>query len=159
MTTGKAILTYYIFEGILVGRAGGRSFHIFALSGGGGGSKSPKPGWVAGDVVNNPYLTGLKEEDSKSGHRHGGPLPVGRYKIAKPEPNHEGKGRWASLIPDPHNVMMTRGGFAIHGRGPHGSDGCIVPTNPADFQHLMNALEADGGGVLQVLSSMSGEFA
>ena len=24
--------------------------------------------------------------------------------------------------------MMNRAGFAIHGRGQHGSDGCIVPT-------------------------------
>jgi hypothetical protein len=34
-----------------------------------------------------------------------------------------------------------------------------VPTNPADFQRLMDALEADGGGVLHVLSSMDGDFA
>jgi len=159
MAAGKALLTYYIFEGILVGQAGGKSFHIFALSGGGGGSKSTKPGWVAGGVVNNPYMTGLKERDTKSGHRHGGPLPVGRYTIAKPEANHGGKGRWATLVPDPWNVMMNRAGFAIHGRGQHGSDGCIVPTNPADFQRLMDALEADGGGVLHVLSSMDGDFA
>ena len=37
--------------------------------------------------------------------------------------------------------------------------GCIVPTNPADFQRLMDALEADGGGILQVLSAMTGDFA
>ncbi len=155
----RSSLTYYIFEGVLVGQAGGSSFHIFALSGGGGGSKSTVPGWVAGDVVNNPYMTGLAERDTKSGHRHGGPIPAGLTTIAGPRPTTKGKGRWATLVPDPRNAMMHRSGFAIHGRGKHGSDGCIVPTNPADFQRLMDALEVDGGGDLYVLTTMSGDFA
>ena len=66
---------------------------------------------------------------------------------------------WATLVPDPHNGIMNRAGFAIHGRGQHGSDGCIVPFNPVDFQRLMDALEADGGGVLQVMSAMGSDFA
>jgi hypothetical protein len=155
-----AQLTYYIFEGVLAGSAGGKTIHIFALSGGGGGSKSKKKGWVDPNVVNNPYMTGLKTEDTKSGHQHGGPIPVGSYTIAKPEKNHSGHGRWASLVSGAGNVMGGRSGFAIHGSGPHGSDGCIVPTNPADFHSLMDALEKDGGGTLTVLSAMGGmEFA
>jgi hypothetical protein len=34
----QANLTYYIFEGVLTGTAGGRGFNMSALSGGGGGS-------------------------------------------------------------------------------------------------------------------------
>ena len=37
-----ARLTYYIFEGVLVGTAGGTAIHIFALSGGGGGYNEKK---------------------------------------------------------------------------------------------------------------------
>lgn len=152
-----AELTYYIFEGVLVGTAGEKSFHIFALSGGGGGSKSKQKGWVKSEVVNNPYMTGLETKDTKSGHQHGGPIPVGGYQIEKPEKNHKGHGRWASLTPMSGNKMAGRsGGFAIHGRGQHGSDGCIVPTNPANFHQLMDALEKDGGGTLFVLPAMGG---
>jgi hypothetical protein len=32
---------------------------------------------------------------------------------------------------------MGRDGFYIHGAGPHGSDGCIVPTDKGQFQVLM----------------------
>jgi hypothetical protein len=149
-----AQLTYYIFEGLLVGNAGGKSIHMFALSGGGGGSKSKKQGWIDGQVVNNPYMTGLKTLDSKKGHQHGGPLPAGQYTIQKPEKNHGGHGRWATLAPHSGNAMLGRGGFAIHGSGPHGSDGCIVPTNPGDFTELLDALEKDGGGTLVVAESM-----
>jgi hypothetical protein len=151
MPAGRARLMFSIFHGILLGEAGGRSIFIAAVSGGGGGSKSTRPGWIDLGVVNNPSETSRKEMNKKSGHRHGGPLPAGWYTIARPEANHQGKGRWASLLPFPENVMLGRDGMAIHGRGQHGSDGCIVPTNPADFQLLMDALEADGGGVLQVL--------
>jgi hypothetical protein len=158
MSTGSAQLTYAILEGLLTGRAAGRALHIFALSGGGGGSTSTAEGWVDGRTVNNPYRTGLKTVD-RPRHRHGGPIPVGRYTILRPEPNHHGHGRWATLVPDPGNHMTGRDGFGIHGRGPHGSDGCVVPTNRAVFHLLMDALGEDGGGTLHVVSSMAGEFA
>jgi hypothetical protein len=35
--------------------------------------------------------------------------------------------------------VTDRGGFFIHGRGQHGSDGCIVPME--GFDALMSALE------------------
>jgi hypothetical protein len=59
------------------------------------------------------------------GHVHGGPLPG------------------------------NRSGFFIHGRGRHGSDGCIVPLDPAQFRSLMDDLTKSNGGTLIVAETMS----
>ena len=144
-------LTYYLFEGILVGNVGERRFHIPALSGGGGGStKSP-----AADSTNNPYMTGLKTGETKDGHRHGGAIPVGKYRISPPVHNPH-LGLAAQLTPSGTQPMYGRGGFFIHGRGPHGSDGCIVPLHVGEFKALMGALRASKGGRLHVEDSMEG---
>jgi hypothetical protein len=108
--------------------------------------------------VNNPYLTGLKTVEGPSGHVHGGPIPIGIYTIGKPEHNSHIRGVASRLTPNQYNSMMKRNGFLIHGQGTHGSDGCIVPTNVAEFSSLMHALTKDQGGTLTVLSSMVGEF-
>lgn len=177
MSTQKASLTYYIFEGVLVGTLGGHPFHIFASSGGGGGSKSSDPYWIDDDVVNNSSRMFQKERDlpatgtsppadanggtyhlvhddnGKHWHLHGGPIPVGRYTIDPPAQDDD-LGYCAALIPDSDNHMTGRGGFYFHGRGPHGSDGCIVPDDGQSFQRLMGGLHHDGGGVLHVLRHM-----
>jgi hypothetical protein len=150
--SGKASLTYYLFEGVLVGTANGTSFHISAGSGGRSGSKQATA--VDGSVANNPYQTPRQYPT----HPSGGPLPAGRYRIHKPVPNYKGKGRWATLTLEA-GQSYGRGGFAIHGRGPRGSDGCIVPVNGAEFHRLMDALEADGGGTLFVVDAMGAAFA
>jgi hypothetical protein len=131
-----AQLTYVIFTGRLRGFANGRYFDIHALSGGGGGSTvhSGTPG-----VVNNPYLTGQKTI-YKPRHIHGGAIPPGRYKICRPS-KHAHLGLSARLMPRSGANMMGRGGFYIHGRGRHGSDGCIVPMEK--FSLLMKALAAE----------------
>jgi hypothetical protein len=147
-----ANLTYYIFEGELIGTAANRMWNVTALSGGGGGSRvNPTDG-----NTNNPYAQGVKTEDGRSGHRHGGPIPVGRYRIATPS-RHAHLGLSARLDPyDEHQerAMMGRDGFYIHGRGRHGSDGCIVPME--QFQELMAALTTERGGILFVLEAMGG---
>jgi hypothetical protein len=51
---------------------------------------------------------------------------------------------------------MGRDGFFIHGRGPHGSDGCIVPLDMTQFIDLMNALTKSNGGTLVVAEAMDG---
>jgi hypothetical protein len=71
----------------------------------------------------------------------------------------KGEGQWPREDPDKANHMMDRGGFFIHGRGPHGSDGCIVPLNSAELVDLLRALEKDGGGVLTVLRQMARSIA
>jgi type VI secretion system (T6SS) effector TldE1-like protein len=146
-----AQLTYYLFEGVLVGTADGKQFHISAASGGGGGSTKSAPA----DSTNNPYSTGLKTLEAKKNHVHGGAIPPGKYTIAAPS-QHPHLGRSAQLVPAGSQPMYGRGGFFIHGRGPHGSDGCIVPLHPQQFTQLMQALEHSKGGALRVEEAMGG---
>lgn len=60
----------------------------------------------------------------------GGPIPPGVYWVEKPT-HHPSLGYSARLRPDHATKALlhelNRGGFFIHGRGPRGSDGCIVP--------------------------------
>ena len=149
-----ANLTYYITEGVLAGTANGHMIHLSALSGGGGGSRV-HPG---NSDTNNPRSQGVKEVDGAH-HIHGGPIPAGRYKVLSPG-HHRKLGLAAQL--DPYDdvqarSMYGRDGFYIHGRGPHGSDGCIVPME--GFAELMAALTRDRGGVLYVLEAMGNSLA
>lgn len=148
-----ANLTYYIWDGVLVGTVNGRLFTIPALSGGGGGSTKNRPT----DAANNPYMEGLKTagKTSTKGHVHGGPIPPGKYTIKKPG-HHKHLGLSAELV-HPHWKPMGRDGFFIHGRGHHGSDGCIVPRDLHQFLDLMSALTQSNGGTLIVQETMSGD--
>ena len=149
---GTAQLTYYIFEGVLAGTIGSDMVHVIAWSGGAGGStKNPTD-----DSANNPYRYALKERDSKKHHVHGGPIPPGKYQILPPA-KHDKLGLSAKLEPS-RTLPNHRGGFYIHGQGPHGSDGCIVPEK-AEFPDLMAKLKASQGGTLFVLEGMDGSFA
>jgi hypothetical protein len=151
---GTAQLTYYIFEGTLAGFIGEEMIHLSAWSGGAGGSTRHD----TDGSVNNPYMYGLKEVDNKKQklHVHGGPIPPGKYRILPPS-QHSKLGLSARLEAD-HPLPNHRGGFFIHGQGPHGSDGCIVPSRQ-DFPGLMEKLKASGGGTLFVLQAMEGAFA
>ncbi len=147
-----ANLTYYIWEGTLTGYVNGRLFHIPALSGGAGGSTKHR----TESAANNPYMEGLKTKGkaSAAGHVHGGPIPPGKYTIRRPG-HHPHLGLSAELV-HPRFKPMGRDGFYIHGRGPHGSDGCIVPPDLVQFNQLMAALAASNGGTLVVEETMSG---
>ena len=147
-----ANLTYYIYEGVLTGFVETRMFHMTALSGGAGGTTQAR----TSSSVNNPYDEGLKTTgDAKSkGHVHGGPIPPGTYSIKKPS-HHPHLGLSARLD-HPGWRPMGRDGFFIHGRGSHGSDGCIVPLVHGQFIELMNALTKSNGGTLVVAETMDG---
>jgi hypothetical protein len=155
---GTAQLTYYIFEGVLVGCIERDLIHISAWSGGGGGSTQHRTDDSANNPymsANNPYMYALKEVDNKAKHIHihGGPIPPGAYRIHSPD-HHPKLGLSAQLqplTPLPNN----RGGFYIHGQGPHGSDGCIVPSKD-DFQGFMEKLKVSKGGKLHVSQAMDG---
>lgn len=147
-----AELTYYIFEGLLVGYVGSAFFHLSAGSGGGSGSRVARTTLVA----NNPYATGVKTAGGAhaKGHEHGGPLPLGTYTI-HPSTKHAKLGRAAYLEPTGKQAMHGRGGFYIHGQGRHGSDGCIVPFEKLTF--LLDSIDKENGGTLHVLET-SGDF-
>jgi hypothetical protein len=61
------------------------------------------------------------------GEVRGGPIPPGRYTL-NPPMRHPRLGPACFLDPDPGNDMRSRDDFWIHGPGPRGSDGCIVPV-------------------------------
>ncbi len=115
--TGTARLTYYIFEGLLVGIVNGKQLSISAYSGGAGGSYDKD---APTQVANNPYSYAVKEQegDKKKGvpHEHGGPTPPRIPQSNSPEHSHK-LGHHARLDPD-EALPNDRGGMAIHGMGP-----------------------------------------
>src|SRR6266508_5860287 len=119
-------LVYNIVEELLTGFIDGTSITAQAVSGGRAGSKMQ--GVVNPLLANSPYATGIK----KKGTMPGGPTIMGKYQLK----THESKQNWIRLVPFAENLMHGRNGFAIHGRGRRGSDGCIVPTDFAVVQHL-----------------------
>jgi hypothetical protein len=130
--------TYNIVEQLLVGRLDGVTLSAHVVSGGRAGSKAH--GAVNPFLANNPYATHIK----KTTHNPGGPLILGEYTMK----THESRNNWIRLIPSSGNYMRGRAGFAIHGRGQRGSDGCIVPTDFAVVQllyKLVAAREKKGG--------------
>jgi hypothetical protein len=131
-------LTYNIVEELLVGNIDGTSISAHVVSGGRAGSKSA--GAVNPFLANNPYATRVKLTKKTPG----GPLILGKYRLK----THESKTNWIRLEPFATNAMAGRAGFAIHGRGPRGSDGCIVPTDFAVvtlLSKLVKRREAAGG--------------
>ena len=112
-----ADLTYNVVEMTLSGEIDGKAFHATAFSGGRAGSKQHKA--VHPILANNPYLTGVKLAKNTPG----GSLPLGSYELK----THEKRKNWIRLNPVAGTSMKGRSGFAIHGRGQRGSDGCIVP--------------------------------
>jgi len=112
-------LVFNIVEQLLVGAIDGVKISANAVAGGRAGSKTP--GAVHYFLANNPYATGVKLTEKNPG----GPLVMGSYRLK----THESHSNWIRLLPDASNAMHGRAGFAIHGRGPRGSDGCIVPTD------------------------------
>jgi len=127
-------LLYNIVDGTLTGRIGDISICVQAGSGGRAGSKTK--GATNFFLANNPYATGVK----KSGAVPGGPLPRARYRLT----THETRKNWIRLTPLQEDAHLLRGrdGFAIHGRGAWGSDGCIVPTDFAAVKLMHGLLTA-----------------
>ena len=114
-------LLYNIVEESLTGSI--NSVSICAQAGSGGRAGSKTKGAVNAFLANNPYATGVK----KNSKHPGGPLPRARYSLS----THEKHPFWIRLTPLAEDGALLRGrdGFAIHGRGPWGSDGCIVPSD------------------------------
>ena len=125
-------LTYNIVEQLLEGVIDGQAIHGRAVSGGRAGTKTPRVENVL--LANNPYLTKVK----KTGANPGGPTVMGKYRLQ----THERRPNWIRLVPYDDNVMFGRDGFAIHGRGPRGSDGCIVPTDFSVVQQVYKLVRA-----------------
>jgi hypothetical protein len=130
--TTNTDLTYNIVEQLLEGEIDGQTVYARAVSGGRAGTKTPGVENVF--LANNPYLTRVK----KKGANPGGPTIMGKYRLF----THERKSNWIRLVPYDDTTMFGRDGFAIHGRGPRGSDGCIVPTDFAVVQQVYRLVKA-----------------
>ena len=114
-------MRYFIADGQLVGSIDGQSF--FAEAGSGGRAGSKKKGVLNIGLANNPDATCVRGNDKDPDGF--GPIPEGLYYMK----THEKNVNWIRLNQDPTNNMCGRDGFAIHGRGPTGSHGCIVPND------------------------------
>ena len=146
----KNILKYSIRDEMLYGSVADESFSMKAFSGGGRGSTA---GMELHDLKH--WSTNKKAPPAFTQRSRGGPLPVGMY-LVKYYGFHDHLGRCAILMQtlssllhaDPWSdvgVSVTdRSGFYIHGRGPKGSDGCIVPSKGSDLKSLLDTLEDEG---------------
>ena len=144
------IFTYSIATEMLRGRVGNEEFIVRAWSGGRRGAKGS-----GAESSSASYDVFRKEQHDKG--VHGGPIPPGiylcRYVASHPK-FHECiflEQTLTSLIRVDMNAkirLYDRDGFYIHGRGPHGSDGCIVPDNEAVRFQLNKAVKNSRGTVM-----------
>jgi len=123
-------LLYLIADQLLAGEVEGARFQMRAVSGGRAGTKIE--GAENTGLANNPYLSWVK----KGPNPIGGPLPCGSYTLRL----RASRANWIDLVPENPHLMWSRDGFAIHGRGPRGSDGCIVPMAPGELVRLVAAV-------------------
>jgi hypothetical protein len=153
------MLTYDIANERLSGKIGNKEISIWAKSGGGRGSKV-HPDGKPGQMGLASWNTQRKQNDG-TGIR-GGPLPTGMYIVQKPA-NHPDlklsaylEQTLTSLLYEDRSALLgvsvtKRDGFYIHGRGPKGSDGCIVPMEM--FDELMTLLKANAPLLLKVVNA------
>lgn len=158
-------LKYSIRDECLYGSVNGVSFSMRAYSGGGRGSTK---GVERTDIGH--WSTAKKAPANFDESDRGGPIPVGLY-LATHYGEHQTLGQCAELTQTIVSLLQRdyasatglrvtdRDGFFIHGRGPKGSDGCIVPSKAADLMSLLAAIAAVGGPVILIVHSegMSGE--
>lgn len=124
-------LKYNIVEARLYGKI--ENLNIDAFAGSGGRAMTKTKGAENWLLENNWMMTFAKTSNSNPG----GPLPRGKYIMRI----HESNENWIRLIPMNGTYMGNRDGMAIHGRGPRGSDGCIVPNDFKVVTDLIAVLE------------------
>lgn len=145
------MLIYSIAREWLDGDVEGERFSLRAWSGGGRGRTGP-----GAEHAVASYDVFRRTQHEKI-DVHGGPLPPGLY-VCRYVQNHPHfheciflEQTITALIRVDANAHMRfydRSGFYIHGRGPHGSDGCIVPDSEADRRRLNRAVKDAASAVL-----------
>lgn len=144
------VLTYSIAREWLEGTVGKARFSMRAFSGGGRGRTGSGASHDAGSYD-------VFRKTDHAGGVHGGPLPPGLY-ICRYVAHHHHFGECIFLMQTPTALFTVdakaeirfhdRGGFFIHGRGAHGSDGCIVPESQSERTRLNRAIRDEAGMVL-----------
>lgn len=151
-----AVLKYSIAQELLTGVIGHDAFTLTAYSGGGRGRKGAGAEHSFDSYQTTRQTFGDKHAKS---HVHGGPIPRGFYNcvyVLNDREFHECI-RLDPIVTEDvaydkkHGLHHTRSNFFIHGRGPHGSDGCIVPSSNAERLRLNKAIRYFAGSVLLVV--------
>ncbi|MBV9289969.1 MAG: hypothetical protein JO288_19515 [Hyphomicrobiales bacterium] len=143
-------LTYSIAREFLEGAIGKENFSLRAWAGGGRGRTG-----IGAQRDSGSYDVFRQTKHSKG--IHGGPLPPGLY-ICRYVAHHHHFGECIFLEQTPTALFQIdmkanvrfydRDGFYIHGRGPHGSDGCIVPESNPERIRLNKAVKDATSAVL-----------
>lgn len=151
----QSTINYDVSAAALFGRIGGWEFRADAASGGGRGStnkKVPQQTLKSHLATTRTIKTGAHQYQQR-----GGPLPPGLYlcrylqahttfgeclRLEMSEGAREIRTPFASAP-----IAHGRDGFYIHGRGEMGSDGCIVPMDPAFRRKLNHAVRDFDGQV------------
>lgn len=154
----NAMIYYFIWAEQLVYVEGGNNKSVYAVSGQRRGAylvnedgsldKKTIPIYVSTDSnslsittadgkANPKYDWNVKENPAAG--VSGGPIPPGYYDIGQSQ-TETGFGRFAPLSPlQPCN----RSGLLIHGRGPHGSEGCIVIMRKDELKSILDYCDAN----------------
>jgi hypothetical protein len=169
-----ATLTYNAATGLLTGLVGNQVFNDLADSGGARGHKSTTHAvarrYLHSNSLNESMgrLATTREAYDKKTDRYtqrGGTLPPGHYHCVYLE-NHGSFHRCIRLdqmrdayaIVSPYArqaIFHHRGGFFIHGHGPKGSDGCLVPVSEARRRVLNDAVRDFNGRVILHVTHVS----
>jgi hypothetical protein len=178
-TTATATLTYDATKELLQGTIGKESFSLTAYSGGSRGHSVSANSQVAKQQA-KLYLhvesaspssrfantrtvgEGTKKDPYK---QRGGTLPPGHYSCIY-KANHPPFGECIYLkrqadthfhYPTASGISLDNRGddFYIHGHGPKGSDGCIVPQNNAVRLSLNKAIKNFPGQVILLVKNVA----
>lgn len=169
-----ANLTYDAASEILFGTIGRDTFRMTAYSGGSRGHRAQvKPAlahkylYSDADTLASRLATTSEIKDAKGRYkRRGGTLPPGHY-ACHYLANHHTFGQCIRLFRSadakaihtpfyPHSIPHGRGNdFFIHGSGPKGSDGCIVPAIEAERFRLNRAVKQFPGNVVIEVKNVS----
>jgi hypothetical protein len=171
----RAQLEYDAARELLSGTVGqARAFHVIAYSGGSRGHKprvDPKKAAAylhhqAGTLTGRLATTRQVNATDGKYVQRGGTLPPGHY-TCHYVANHPTFGECIRLLRtadaveirspfSPHPIPHGRGNdFFIHGSGPKGSDGCIVPANNDERLRLNHALKTFQGEVVLLVKNVS----
>lgn len=169
-----AQLVYDAARELLTGTVGKEPhFHVLVYSGGSRGHKanvSPKVGasYLHGQA--GTLFSRLATTQTTESHGHytqrGGTIPPGHY-ICHYVAQHPSFGECIRLLRtadataihspfSPHPIPHGRGNdFFIHGSGPKGSDGCLVPANNSERRRLNLAVKLFQGKVVLQVKNVS----
>jgi hypothetical protein len=151
-------LTYDVAKERLYGYVGKQHFDMHAASGGGRGR-------TTGEVDSSMSSHLSTTQEDKTLQRRGGCLPGGVY-VCEYRANHPHFHQCIhlKLVTPAKQLTLTKvcghrglDSFYIHGQGPQGSDGCIVPVNEkAQRARLNEAVKHHPGTELRVINAIYG---